>query len=125
MKTIFEQTGGTYSKNGDYLIPDLMLQYYESDECTIGVWGYQHLRFLQQNQMVRYINLLANGSLDNYLDEIDRHAQALFSRLVKQFAYKEGVTESLKEDNQIVWMQKMNSIKNRAMETVNANLIYC
>lgn len=121
--TIFEQTGGTYTQVGDYMLPDL-LPAEEELQANIGVWALRHKRYLKQNHKVIYYNLLTSGKLSNYLADIEQQAQYLFYRLVKDLAVKENVTEKLKAENQMLWMQKMNNIRNRATEIVNAELIY-
>ncbi len=122
--TIFEQTGGTYTQVGDYMLPNL-LPAEEEKEANIGVWAMRHKRYLKQHHKVLYYNLLTNGKLNSYLADIEKQAQQLFLRLVKDLAEKENVTETLKAENQILWVQRMNSIRNRATEVVNADLIYC
>ena len=121
--TIFEQTGGTYTQVGDYMLPDL-LPAEEEKEANIGVWEMRHKRYLKQNHKVRYYNLLTSGKLNSYLADIEQQAQNLFSRMVTDFAEKENVTEELKSTDMMLWVQKMNNIRNRAMEIVNAELIY-
>ena len=121
-KTIFEQMGGTYSQVGDYLLPDLKLS--EEKQANIGVWGMRHKRFLRENHRVLYANLITSGKLVAYLDDIEQQATAIFLRLVKELAEKENVTEELKATDQMLWVQKMNNIRNRATEIVNAVLIY-
>ena len=121
--TIFEQTGGTYTQVGDYMLPDL-LPAEEEQEANIGVWGMRHKRYLKQNHKVHYYNLLTSGKLNSYLADIEQQAQQLFLRLVKDLAEKENVTEELKSTDMMLWVQKMNNIRNRAMEIVNAELIY-
>ena len=121
--TIFEQTGGTYTQVGDYMLPDL-LPAEEEKKANIGVWGMRHKRYLKQNHKVRYYNLLTSGKLNSYLVDIEQQAQDLFSRLVKDLAEKENVTENLKATDQMLWVRKMNNIRNRATEIVNADIIY-
>lgn len=121
--TIFEQTGGTYTQVGDYMLPDL-LPAEEEKEANIGIWGMRHKRYLKQNHKVRYYNLLTSGKLNSYLVDIEQQAQDLFSRLVKDLAEKENVKEKFKADNQMLWVQKMNNIRNQATEIINAELIY-
>ena len=121
--TIFEQTGGTYTQVGDYMLPDL-LPAEEEKEANIGVWGMRHKRYLKQNHKVLYYNLLTSGKLNSYLVDIEQQAQDLFSRLVKDLAEKENVTENLKATDQMLWGRKMNNIRNRATEIVNADIIY-
>ena len=122
-KTIFEKAGGTYTQVGDYMLPDL-LPAEEEKEANIGVWAMRHKRYLKQNHKVRYYNLLTSGKLNSYLADIEQQAQDLFLRLVKELAKRENVNEKLKAENQMLWMQKMNNIRNRATEIVNAELVY-
>lgn len=122
-KTIFEKAGGTYTQVGDYMLPDL-LPAEEEKEANIGVWAMRHKRYLKQNHKVFYYNLLTSGKLNSYLADIEQHAQDLFLRLVKELAEKENVTEKLKSTEMMLWVQKMNNIRNRATEIVNAELIY-
>lgn len=121
-KTIFEKMGGTYTQVGDYLLPNLELP--EEEQQPIGVWGQRHRRYLKEHRRATYATLLTGGKLNDYLADIDRQAEELFSRLVKQMAEAEGVTETLKAANQMEWVGRMNSIRSRAMEIVNNELIY-
>lgn len=121
--TIFEKQGGTYMQVGDYMLPDL-LPAEEEKEANIGVWGMRHKRYLKQHHKVRYYNLLTSGKLNSYLADIEQQAEDLFLRLVKQMAEREGVTEQLKAENQMEWICRMNSIRSRVAEIVNAELIY-
>lgn len=121
-KTIFEEMGGTYTQVGDYLLPDLELP--EEEQQPIGVWGQRHWRYLKEYRRAGYATLLTSGKLNGYLADIDRQAEELFSRLVKQMAEAEGVTETLKAANQMEWVGMMNSIRNKAMKIVNTELIY-
>ena len=121
--TIFEQTGGTYTQVGDYMLPDL-LPAEEEKKANIGVWSLRHKRYLKQNHKVLYYNLLTSGKLNSYLADIEIQAQHLFTRLVKDLAEKENVTEGLKSTDMMLWVQKMNNIRNRATEIVNADIIY-
>lgn len=120
-KTIFEEMGGTYTQVGDYLLPDLKLP--EEERLPIGVWGQRHRRYLKEHRRATYTALLASGKLNSYLADIDRQAEGMFSRPVKQMAANEGITEQLKADNQMGWVRRMNNIRNRAMEIVNSELI--
>ena len=122
-KTIFEQMGGNYTQVGDYLLPDLKLPK-EEKQANIGVWSMRHKRFLRENHRVLYANLMTSGKLVTYLDDIEQQATAMFLRLVKGLAEKENVTEELKATDQMLWVQKMNNIRNRATEIVNADIIY-
>lgn len=121
--TIFEQTGGTYTQAGNYMLPDL-LPAEEEKESNIGVWGMRHKRYLKQNHKVFYYNLLTRGELNSYLADIENQAEEMFFRLVNDLAEKENVTENLKATDQMLWVRKMNNIRNRATEKVNAELIY-
>lgn len=122
VKTIFEQMGGTYEQQGDYLIPCLTLP--TEEEKSIGVWGQRHLRYLKTHRKITYTNLITSDKLNSYLVDIDEQAEDMFSRLVKHMAEREGVTEKLKAENQMEWVWLMNNIRNRATEIVTANLIY-
>lgn len=121
--TIFEQMGGTYTQVGDYMLPDLLPTEGEK-KANISVWGMRHKRYLKQNHKVLYYNLLTSGKLNSYLADVEQQAQDLFLRLVKDLAEKENVTEELKSTDMMLWVQKMNNIRIRAMEIVNAELIY-
>lgn len=121
-KSIFEQLGGTYEQQGDYLLPCLTVP--AENEQPIGVWGQRHLRYLKQHRKGLYSELLISGKLNDYLADLNEQAEEMFSRLVKQLAEKEGVTEALKAENQMLWVQKINSIRNAAMEIVANDLIY-
>ncbi len=121
-KTIFEEMGGTYVRQGDYYLPCLSLL--EEEQKPVGVWGQRHARYLKQYHKVLYMNLLSSGKLNSYLADIDKQAEEMFFRLVKQLAEKENVTEKLKAENQMLWVQNMNNVRNSAMELVNRNLIY-
>ena len=122
-KTIFEKAGGTYTQVGDYMLLDL-LPAEEEKEANIGIWAMQHKRYLKQHHKVLYYNLLTSGKLNSYLADIEQQAQQLFLRLVKDLAEKENVTEELKATDMMLWVQRMNNIRNRATEIVNAELIY-
>ncbi len=121
--TIFEKAGGTYTQVGDYMLPDL-LPAEEEKEANIGVWAMRHKRYLKQNHKVFYYNLLTSGKLTAYLANIEEQASNMFFWLVKDLAEKENVTEGLKATDMMLWVQKMNNIRNRATEIVNSKLIY-
>ena len=121
--TIFEKQGSTYTQVGDYMLPDL-LQAEEEKEANIGIWAMRHKRYLKQNHKVLYYNLLTSGKLNSYLADIEQQAQQLFLQLVKDLADKENVTEELKSIDMMLWVQKMNNIRNRATEIASAELIY-
>ena len=112
----------TYTQQGDYLLPDLKLP--EQPKVEIGIWGKRHLRYIKNQHPIRYTNLLTSCRLTAYLADIDEEATEMFDRLVKQLAKQEGVTEQLKADNQILWVARMNNIRNRAEEIVNNEIIY-
>lgn len=122
-ETLFEQFGGTYTKQGDYLLPNLALPA-EKETGNIGIWATRHKRYLKQHHKVLYYNLLTSGKLNSYLADIEQQAQQLFLRLVKELAEKEGVTEQLKATDPMKWVRKMNNIRNRAAEMVNIEVIY-
>ena len=122
-KTIFEEMGGAYIRQGDYFLPCLSLPA-EKENKSVGVWGQRHLRYLKQHRKVLYTNLLTSGKLNSYLANIDKQAEDMFLRLVKQMAEREGVSEQLKAENQMEWVCRMNNIRSRAMEIVNDELIY-
>ena len=117
-----EKNGLWYEKQGDYYIPCLSLP--EEEQKPVGIWGQRHLRYIKQHKRVFYANLLTSCKLNSYLADVDEQAEHLFFRLVKDLAEKENVTETLKADNQMLWVQRMNSIRNRATAVVNADLIY-
>ena len=122
-KFIYNEINGLwYELQGDYYLPCLKLP--EERTTHIGVWGQRHLRYLKQYHKMRYYGLLTSGKLNSYLADIERKTEKMFSRLVKQLSEKEGVTETLKAENQMLWIQKMNSIRNSAMEIISNDLIY-
>ena len=112
-----EKNGLWYELQGDYYLPCLKLPKEESRH--IGVWGQRHLRYLKQYHRMRYYNLLTSGKLNGYLADLNEQSEKLFSRLVKQLAEKEGVTEAIKAENQMLWVQRMNNIRSAAMEVVS------
>lgn len=122
MKTIFEQAGGAYTMQGDYRLPNLELP--PEKEQSIGVWGQRRLRYLKQYHKVLYYNLLTSGKLHSHLADTEEQARALFSRLVRELAEKKGVTEQLKATDQMAWVQRMNNIRERVTEMVNAEVVF-
>lgn len=120
MKTPYERMGGTYHQEGDYLIPDLIAP----PAPKVGVWGLRRKRYLQQYHDGIYTGLLLNGKLNAHLEEIDHAAEDMFFQLIDQIAACEGVTDQLKAKDQMLWVQRMNRIRNRATEIVNRDLIY-
>ena len=112
----------TYTQQGDYLLPNLKLP--EQPKVEIGIWGKRYLKYIEHHRPILYTNLLTSCKLTAYLADIDEQAEDMFFRLVKQLAKQEGVTEQLKADNQTMWVQKINTIRNRVTEIVNNELIY-
>ena len=122
MKSLFEQMGGAYTLQGDYYLPNLTLPAEENK--IIGIWGQRHLRYIRQHRKVFYTNLLTSGRLNSYLMDIDRQAEKLFLRLVEQMAEREGITEKLKAEQPMEWVGKMNMLREKATEIVNAEVIF-
>lgn len=121
-KTIFEQMGGTYTIQGEYCLPDLTLP--TEEERTIGVWGQRRLRYLKQHHKILYYNLLTSGKLRSHLADVEEEAQSLFLRLVKEYAEREGVTEQLKAEKPMEWVERMNNIRERAIEAVHTEVVF-
>ena len=107
---------------GDYYLPCLSLP--EEEQKSVGVWGQRHARYLKQYHKVLYMNLLTSEKLNSYIADVDEQAEKMFSRLVKELSEKENVNEELKATDQMLWVQRMNNIRSRAMEIVNLDLIY-
>ena len=122
MKNIYEEAGGTYTQQGDYELPDLKIP--PEKEVKIGVWGQRYRRYLKQYHKIRYYNLLTSGTLNGHLAEIEQQAERMFQLLVSALSKQENVTEKLKANRPMEWVQKTNSIRNRAAEIVNNELIY-
>ena len=122
MNTLFEKQGIQYKIQGDYRLPCVVLP--QDTTEYIGVWGERHRRFLKTHHRVRYYNLLTAGTLTGYLADLDKRAEKMFADLVKSLAENEGVTEKLKAAAPMEWVQKMNNIRNRATEIVNAEVVY-
>lgn len=122
MKSIFEQQGGTYTMQGDYRLPNVIPL--TEEDRPIGVWGQRRLNYLKHRRKVLYYNLLTSGRLHSHLADIEEQAQDLFSRLVKQYAEKEGVTEQLKATAPMKWVQKINNIRECVMETVYSDVVF-
>ena len=122
-KTIFEEMGGTYVRQGDYFIPALKIPK-EDTTKPIGVWGQRHRRYLKEHKRATYTTLLTSGKLNGYLADIDGQAEEMFSRLIEQTAEREGITEQLKSDNQLEWVRRIDNIRNRIIEIINDDLIY-
>ena len=119
-KSSFEQMGGTYHWEGDYLVPDLKLP----ESVLVGIWGQQRRRYLKTHRQPIYTALFLSGELDNHLSEIDQQAEDMFFQLIEQMAEQEGVTEQLKAERQMEWVGLMNNIRDRATEIINAELIF-
>ena len=122
MKSIYEKNGKGYTQQGDYLLPNLQLN--EEPEYNIGIWGQRYRRHLKTQHKVIYYNYLTKGTLYQHLVEVDKRAENMFDQLVKSLAEKENITEQLKETDMLLWVKKMNNIRNRAMEIVNSEVIY-
>lgn len=122
MKSIFEQFGGVYTMKGDYRLPNLTLP--AEEERPIGVWGQRRLNYLKHHRKVLYYNLLTSGKLHSHLADTEEQAQALFSRLVKEHAEKEGITEQLKATVQMKWVQRMNNTRERVIEIVYSDVVF-
>lgn len=120
MKSLFEELGGTYYQEGDYFLPDLPLP----ETAPVGVWGQRRRHYLKMQRKPLYNALLLSGKLDDHLVEVDTQAEAMFFQLVEQLVEQEGITEQLKAENQMKWVERMNSIRNRATETAYAELIF-
>ena len=117
-----ERTGLRYELVGDYY---LIAGEDEQEDRPNGIWGQRHLRYIRKHKVGLYSELLTAGKLNDYLADLNAQAEAMFSRLVKQLSEKEGITEALKAENQMLWVQKMNNLRNAAMEIVANDLIYC
>ena len=122
MQSIYEEAGGTYTRQGDYELPDLKIP--PEREVKIGVWGQRYRQYLKQHHRIRYYNLLTAGKLNEHLAEIDHLAELMFQSLVNAISEQENVTEKLKADDPMEWVKKMNNIRNRAAEIVNSELIF-
>ena len=122
MKSIYEEAGGTYTLQGDYEFPNLKVP--PEKEIEIGVWGQRYRRYLKQYHKIRYYNLLIAGTLNGHLAEVDQQAERMFQSLVSALSEQENVTEKLKANRPMEWVQKTNSIRNQAAEIVNSELIY-
>ena len=119
MQTIFEKMGGTYRQEGDYLLPNIGVP----ESPRIGLWGQRRLQYLRTNKNVLYMTMLMSGKLKNHLEEVDKSAEEMFEQLVVQLKAQEGITEVLKANDQLAWVQRMNHIRNRVSEIVYKELI--
>ena len=122
MKSLFEQLGVTYTRQGDYCLPNVCLP--PEEERPIGIYGQRRRAYLKEHHRILYYNLLTAGTLDGHLADIEEQAEAMFFRLVEQCADTEGVTEALKADDPQSWVRKMNGIRNRANEIVMQEIVY-
>ncbi len=122
VKTIFKEMGGTYREENGYIIPNIILS--EKEAQPIGIWGQRHARYLKQDHKVLYMNLLTSGKLNTHFADIDERANDMYISLIKKLAEKENITETLKAQNSLKWIQKMNNIQSRAREIVNQEIIY-
>ena len=122
-KYIYDENNGLwYELQGDYYIPCLMIP--EDEQRPIGVWGRRHLRYIREYRKGLYNSLLLSGKLNGYLADLNEQAEDMFFRLIKEFAEKEDITEALKAENQMLWVQRMNAVRETATEIVNNELIY-
>ena len=121
MKSLFEQMGGTYTQQGDYFLPDLQLP--PEEERPVGVWSQRRLHYLREHRPILYTNLKTSGQLRSHLADVEEQANALFLRLVKDYAASEGVTEQLKAEDPMEWVRRMNGIRARVTEVVIAAVI--
>ena len=122
-KQIYDEKNGLwYELHGDYYLPCLTMP--PEEQRHIGVWGQRHLRYIRQHRKVLYTELQITGKLNSYLADLNEQAEVMFFELVKQMSAREGVTEQLKAQDQMMWVQRMNNIRDRAMEVVNNDLIY-
>ncbi len=117
-----ENNGLWYVRQGDYYLSELALL--PEEEKPIGIWGQRHLQYFKEHKQFVYLNLLTSGRLNEYLASVDKQAEDMFSRLVKEYAERQGVTERLKEENQLLWVQKMNNIRACVREVVESEVIY-
>ena len=122
-KTIFEEMGGTYRQVGDYLLPNITVPAEEEIE-PIGLWGKRHARHLKEHYKVLYMNLLTSGKLHSYLADVDKQAEDMFLRLVKEYADRQGVTEQLKAENTHEWIGRMNNTQACVREIIDNEIIY-
>lgn len=122
MKSIYEEAGGTYTQQGNYELPDLKVQ--PEKEIEIGIWGQRYRRYLMQHHRIRYYNLLTAGKLNEHIADVDQQAERMFQSLVSVLSEQANITEKLKADRPMEWVQKTNSIRNRAAEIVNSELIF-
>ncbi len=121
-RTIIDEMNVEYHQNTDYIVPNLSLK--DEAEYHIGIWGQRYRKHLQEHHKIIYFNYLTKGTLYEHLDEVDTRAETIFNQIVKSLAEKENVTEKLKAENMMLWVQKMNNIRSRATEIVNSEVIF-
>lgn len=121
-RTIINEMNVGYHQNTDYIVPNLSLN--DETEYHIGVWGQRYRKHLQEHHKIIYFNYLTKGTLYEHLAEVDNRAETIFNRIVESLAEKENVTEKLKVENMMLWVQKMNNIRSRATEIVNSEVIF-
>ena len=121
-QTLFEQSGGTYTRQGDYMLPDVKLP--DQPEFEIGVWGNRLRQYLKQRHRIKYYNMLTQCTLYPHLADVERRAQRMFDDLVDQIAKQEGITEQLKADDMTAWVKQMNNIRNRVQEIILREIVY-
>ena len=122
-KYIYDENNGLwYELQGDYYIPCLTIS--EEEQQPIGIWGQRHLRYIREYRKGLYNSLIVSGKLTDYLAELNEQAEDMFFRLVKELAEKDGITEKLKAEDQMLWVQRMNAVRETATEIVNHDLIY-
>ena len=119
-KSTFEQMGGTYRQEGNYLLPNPTVP----ERVSVGIWGQRRRQYLRGHRKALYNALLLSGKLDNHLADINQQAEDMFFQLVKQMAEQEGITEQLKADSQMEWVGQMNNIRSAAEEIVNTEIIF-
>ena len=119
-KSTFEQMGGTYRQEGDYILPNLAVP----ESVPVDVWGQRRRQYLRKHRKALYNTLLLSGKLDSHLADTNQQAEDMFSQLAEQMAKQEDITEQLKVENQMEWVGRMNNIRNRAIELINSELIY-
>ena len=119
MKSLFEEMGCTYRREGDYLLPNLTVP----ESVSVGIWGQRRKQHLREHRKSLYTALLLSGELDTHLADIDRQSEDMFSQLIAQMAQREGITEQLKAENQMEWVRQMNSVRNRVEEIICSKLI--
>ena len=118
--SLFERMGGTYHREGDYFLPDLL----PPESISVGIWGQRRKHYLKTQREPIYTALLLSGKLESHLSEVDAQAEAMFFQLDKQLAEQEGITEQLKAEDQMEWVRQMNSVRNRAEEVIYNEVIY-